>query len=329
MESVLDVYTLNPDLVYHKLDVSFEDEAIGLDLGGLTKEMFTHFFVELLQSEHFEGNFAKVPALDHRFLFNGKFDVIGRIISHAFVLVEYFPTSIALPAMTMIMSGTATDDHLVKSFVRLLGENDGRIITECLDKPDMLDDPVISRRVIRILGTNHCMQVPKKHDLKEIVLSVARLKILCAPLWSLNQLWRGLTCYPVLWQGIEQKCLRQLYDQLQPNAEKILACIEYEYSSNMDLRFLEEMVCGYFERFISSLNEKQLTDLLVFWTASDCILGTLKVAFNSLDGIEQRPQAHTCSNTLSISRTYMSERQLSRNVMAHIASKFAEVFDAV
>lgn len=48
MESVLAAYRDDPELIHYRLKVVFSGEEIAEDLDGPTREMFTHFFKEII-----------------------------------------------------------------------------------------------------------------------------------------------------------------------------------------------------------------------------------------------------------------------------------------
>ena len=105
---------------------------------------------------------------------------------------------------------------------------------------------------------------------------------------------------------------------------------KYVAMSSKQFHFLEELVKEFLERLISTLNSRDLRRLLIFWTAADCLLGnSLKVSFNGIDGLQLRPTANTCSSQLHLSRNYQSFLEFRLNILAHILSDEAEIFDSV
>jgi hypothetical protein len=324
---VLDAYRCQPDLQCFELEVKFTESHLALDMSGLTREMFTQFFLRLFDS-HWDGHLDKVPAMNDQHLFNGTFEVIGRVLSHAMVLVDYFPISISVAALSMLTSGTCDDAMTTASFVRYLGEEDGAFVQECLGNPSILVG-ASKFKLMRILSTNGCSKMPTKDNCQELILSVARLCLLAKPLYPLSVLWSGMTTYPALWQGVTPAVLQQLYDELRPSAEKVVSSITYEYSDDTDYRFLEELVTGHLERYIMQLSVRRLTKLLTFWTAADCLGQPLLVQFNSLEGEQLRPMATTCTYTLGLSRCYLSYQALADNFDRHMDSVYTQTFDTV
>ena len=63
--SVLKHYRKDPELQHKQLNVTFKGE-VGLDLDGLTREMFNLFFSTLFGGDTFAGNLQKIPRMDHR-----------------------------------------------------------------------------------------------------------------------------------------------------------------------------------------------------------------------------------------------------------------------
>lgn len=89
VEDVMDAYRKDTSFIHHKIDVTFKEEN-AIDLQGLTREMFTTFF-NLIFLKFFFGRNEKAPCFDIKILFNGTLEIIGKIISHCFVLTNYLP----------------------------------------------------------------------------------------------------------------------------------------------------------------------------------------------------------------------------------------------
>ncbi|KAF5276323.1 hypothetical protein FQR65_LT16424 [Abscondita terminalis] len=102
MAQMLELYK-NETLHQKSLKVVFKDE-IGLDYGGLTKELFTVFWKQC-QIEYFRGENIGVPFLTLSKIRKGRaedFIIIGRILAHTVILTKALPPYLAKTFYLMI-----------------------------------------------------------------------------------------------------------------------------------------------------------------------------------------------------------------------------------
>jgi hypothetical protein len=125
--SVLDAYTVDSSLCHHRLKVVFLGEEIAEDHRGLTREMFCLFFTAMYSCV-FSGRAAKVPSDDIRNFFDGTYEVIGRVMAHAFVLVNIFPVRLAQAPLISMLTDKVNDAQFVQTFLDYLGENEAKTI---------------------------------------------------------------------------------------------------------------------------------------------------------------------------------------------------------
>jgi hypothetical protein len=98
--------------------------------GGLSRELFTVFWTAI-ESSCFNGNIEKVPVLAPNFL--SDFVLLGKILSHGFVLTGYVPLSLSLVCATYIISGShnVSDDTLPKSFIHFVDNSESHALMSC------------------------------------------------------------------------------------------------------------------------------------------------------------------------------------------------------
>lgn len=326
---VLQLYRTDPNIVHHFLQVTFIGEEAAEDLEGVTREMFTVFMRDFSR-QHLEGHRQKRPAMDHRVLDSDTFQIFGRIVSHAYILVGY-PPILAAASMAWLTCGRVTGDVLVASLKQYLSEDDANTLQYSLDHPEELankDGPLYAK-CCRIVFALDARELPGPSNIHKMLESLASSSLIYKVMWPLMQIRQGLFCYPLLWGGCGASVLQALTEDMVPTGEKVLRQLQFEHSSSGDLYSLEERVKGYLEEFLLQLSRAELAKLLQFWTASDLLLADkLTVAFNSTEGLQQRPIANTCVCQLVLSRLYLSQAQFTENVMRHLSSGFAEQFDS-
>ncbi|XP_014674228.1 PREDICTED: uncharacterized protein LOC106814425 [Priapulus caudatus] len=329
VENVLDRYRTNPNLVHHRIKVVFEREEVAEDFSGVTREMFSAFFSNLL-SDLFDGDLEKIPRMDAAICSNDTMVLVGKIISHAYVLTGIFPIQICKSAIKFLLCGNVAGDETTLSFLRVLSEDERAILKSAMADREYMMSVSGHLSVLRALGPHCSSQAPSPNNLQSVLTSVAETAVLLKPFWMWFQLHTGMRCYPSLWMGLSGQVVEQMFDRLRPTPAKVLECISSAHSDDTDLQFAEYRVYGYLEQFISSLNAEKLERLLQFWTAADILLQVdLLVAYNSLQGTSIRPIANTCSQTLQLSRFYVSYQDFKHNMDCYIFTNETHIFDSV
>ena len=107
----------------------------------LINSLFSYrfYFMQVFE-ERFEGHDAKIPSLDHRFIQNGHFELIGKILSYAYIVHGYFPINLCRASLTAVMCGVCPDDDLLnKSFRRHMPEHDREFMGRLMADPGLLE----------------------------------------------------------------------------------------------------------------------------------------------------------------------------------------------
>jgi len=115
MQEVLDLYAADDGLPFRCVKVTFIGE-LGHDQGGLTKDLFTSLWAELLK-RYFTGCSAMVPYIPvHEHIRKRRFYVaIGRILAHTVALLQYVPARLSRCALLCLAldSSHVTEDLLL------------------------------------------------------------------------------------------------------------------------------------------------------------------------------------------------------------------------
>ncbi|KAF5271240.1 hypothetical protein FQR65_LT17681 [Abscondita terminalis] len=100
LNDILNIYQ-NQEILTKLINVVFLDE-IGVDGGGLTKEMFNIFF-STCAGIYFHGEDCLVPHLDlNRLNDLNKFVIIGRVLQHMITLTNSVPTKLSKVTLMLI-----------------------------------------------------------------------------------------------------------------------------------------------------------------------------------------------------------------------------------
>lgn len=118
LSDLLLIYDAKPDTVFHQVKVQFVGEP-GDDLGGLTKDLYTLAWSEMMQN-YFGGESAVVPQLP---LYKHAeqrphYRVIGRIIAHSIALLKTLPPRLSRCTMLCLAFGAdqVSDEMLLSDF---------------------------------------------------------------------------------------------------------------------------------------------------------------------------------------------------------------------
>ena len=334
IEDLTDTYANNRMLIHHRLNVQIDGEP-AIDAEGVKREVFTVFFKSLLM-KFFVGNSEMVPQLDPRILFTGFYETVGRIISHAFVLVGMFPVGISKAAWHLILTGTVSTDNIMRSFLEHITEREKRVVKKVIDGERLNDIEALS--FLSVLSYHGCKSSPSAQDRLHTLENVAATSLLCKPLFCYGRMHAGMYCYPLLWIGVPGSVVNDIYNQMKPCADSVVNTIHYQFtdleedisfSQFRDIRAAEEQIKIYLERYIETLSDKQLAALLKFWTGSELmLLPSLLVSFNATQEIARRPIANACVGQLNLSRFYSSQDEFDDEMNLYLGSLEASEFDS-
>jgi len=134
LPEVMRWYNDDTQLCTKSIKVSFRGER-GDDLGGLTKELFTLIWSDLLV-EYFTGELSMVPSLPlHRQIrHRSDFITSGRILAHTTALLGIIPARISQTTLLCIAMGSEelSDEVLLQDFRLVLSNTYLISVTPCL-----------------------------------------------------------------------------------------------------------------------------------------------------------------------------------------------------
>ena len=116
---------------FSTLSIQFEGEQ-GQDAGGLTKDMFAHFWNTALQ-EWFHGEHCMVPFVSPDSSGEGIFEVLGRVLTHSLLLVESLPLKMSRSfVISTFKQATIPDDDLIKDFLLFISPAESQLLRSAL-----------------------------------------------------------------------------------------------------------------------------------------------------------------------------------------------------
>ena len=317
VEDVFKAYEEDLLLSVSLLEVEFEGED-AIDCGGVKRDLFCSFWEQILNNQTynlFTGHSAKVPVFNpaNAEVAVKKLPILGRILSHSYILTGCFPTSISIVSVIGLFLGCdidLEDDHLLESFFEFLPPPESQLLKTAMTKSTFTDE--ISERLLDFYSVNGLPRIPKPKTLHQDILHLAKFILFVQPQncfrFLLSQLppshesaWSSLTIddFIIIY---EDQCVtpRKIVDALKPDFDTPTP------QQDKNLYFLKT--------FIRELSPEYLHKFLRFVTgSSNLLVSNIDVTFHSAC---QLPRSMTCSNTIILSTTYDDYSTFKKDFLA-------------
>lgn len=283
-----------------KLSLSFVDET-GLG-DGVMREVFSTFWDSFL-ARFCEGN-KQFVFLPRPSLTDEDYVAVGRIITHQFLLTGTFPVQVAEAQIIQTMFGQVSEDCLVCSFLQLLPEREGQILSKAQE-----DGPFPKDAILDILSEYNVTSIPTASSLPQVIKQVSRLEMIHKPFFLLQKIREGMGNF---WTDITKGEIEEIYRQTTPNAANVTESLDCVISDRK-----EEQVAGWLVRYLKAADSKMLCqNVLRFCTASDMVLPNKRIAvrFENMSEAAMRPKAMTCFCSLLLPKGYNSFADFSANL---------------
>ena len=115
---IVDLYKEGTIMIECPISIHFDNE-IAVDDGGLSREMFSLFWEEDIH-KHFEGAQTVTP-LVHAHTDMKLLHLIGRVLSHGYLVSGFLPVCISLPCLIFMLLGNMdaeiSDEVLLEAFL--------------------------------------------------------------------------------------------------------------------------------------------------------------------------------------------------------------------
>ena len=305
-KDVIKLYS-DPSIILCKLSVRFRGES-GLDFGGLTADMFSTFWGAAFNSL-FEGDVVKIPNVPSKSMAQAKeqFCVIGRIITHEFLLNKKIPVQFCEASFTAALHGedAVDNDTLLRSFMLYLTQFERDAINAVLSdatSSDLKQECLLG--IYERFGMT-CCPAKNKEELHQRIVGMARAEFVYKPLQFLLWIRQGMECHPevALRQKLPLAEVRRLYEALVPNKERVLQSLVHgEY-----LMPEQSKVLHFLKAYLGSMDDELLQQFVRFVTASTVRLQkSIDVQFTAAVGLQRAPSSSTCSSTLFLPTSYRS-----------------------
>ena len=321
LEDVLDIYRVPIDMTL-RLKVQFEGER-GEDLGGLTKDLFSSFWLKAFE-KYFKGENSCVPflPLSNRHKAQDIFIGIGRIMEHMLRILGTIPAKFCRSAILAMANEHDTDEEmLLEDFLMYLPEADENLLKHCLQSASW--SPSEERRLLLFASVHNMNMILRPGNLRRSLLNMAQMELLdsCSP--YLRMMYTGFSVSGKRFlRKLTPEGITTLYASFKATSDKVAALIERAFEEE-DLSLLEQVMVNYLSNFVREMDDETLYKFLVWVTGSSTMPEEIKVAFNASSGLMRAPVAHTCGNILELSTDYNTYQEFRREFMAVLNNETA------
>lgn len=298
-------------IINKTLNVRFEGE-MGIDGGGLTKELFNIFFNKC-QGIYFRGEDSLIPFLELNNMNDlDKFVIIGRILHHMLAVTHSVPSKLSKVCLMLIGNPekVINDDILLNELFLYVNPYLRKIL-----KKASTNFTAVGQKEMEIIQdffqSNKFYARPSAETFSKQLCIIAQDILVDKPKRIISKIREGVLPenYPNFWK----KCdFSVLSDMQTPTATKIANALITESSLTNE----ENDILHYFTMYIHCLDHDKLLNLLFLITGSYVMPDIINVRFSNDVGLSQRPTFSTCTDTIILPKTYSSYDELKNDLNA-------------
>lgn len=235
---------------------------LGVDAGGLTRDMFSAFWEEAY-CRFFDGGSLLSPVV-HRGSDLASLPIVGRILSHGFLAAGFLPVRIAFPTLACILLGstiTLPDSLLITTFENSISCHEAATVRDALAIKGERFSSMLTSKLIAIFG---CREVPRPGKVREIITRITQYEFQCKPLAGIDAISSGIhPNHLSFWRQFSTDSLHSLVMAATAHPAKVIDSLYSEPASQR-----EERIFMYLQQFIGQMNQDMLHRFLRFITGS-------------------------------------------------------------
>ncbi|KAK3730141.1 hypothetical protein QZH41_015851 [Actinostola sp. cb2023] len=276
-----------------------EDRASG---DGVLQEVYSLFWDSFL-SDNSEGDIEftipVVPSLSPE-----DYIIVGKIITHQFVLCGTFPVRIVQASIQQALFGHVSDDCMINSFKLIFPPKE----RECLANALTGVKPFPTNQLMDILEDYNIRQLPTTENVEALILSVATTEFVTKPYLCLNKIREGMGSF---WDDVKSEEIVLLYQLCVPTASKVIASLIMIPSDHK-----EGQIFRWLERYIRGASDEIVLKFLRFCTPTEVLIPgrSILVQLEVMPPAAVRPRSFTCFQKLLVPKNYQSYLQLRTNM---------------
>lgn len=322
-EDLINLYK-DEEILNKKLNVTFIGE-LGVDGGGLSKEMFNIFF-DKCEGIFFHGEDCLVPYLElNKYNEVNKFVVIGKILQHMLLLTRTIPCKISTITLMLIANPDTTivDSTIVlRELLLFVNPYLRKILKKSLISFNSLTEKEIEV-IYDFYQSNRFFARPTSDSISEQLRIIGSNILIEKPGRLIGKIREGVLTekYSKFWNN----CNFQVFLNMQtPTADKVVKCLLTEPNLTNE----ENDILHYFTMYIHCLEKERLRNLLFLITGSSGMPALISVKFNDFVGLSQRPTFSTCTNTITLPKSYANYNELKNDLNTCLNMEEAKEYTA-
>ena len=227
-EDVVDLYREGDIVREYPFKIEFFGE-LGVDYGGLQRDMFTGFWGKAY-SILFEGATLLTPMI-HPQTDMSLFPIIGRILSHGYLASGILPIRIALPTLSTMLLGPSSSDSIPKrvlldTFLDYISASDRDIFRKALDYVHCRNKEIfpseMKEELMTTLSNFGCRTMPTPSSLTSLIEQVAKYEFVVKPAAGISLIHSGIPLdHTEFWKRKNASDIEAIYKSLSLSSRKI------------------------------------------------------------------------------------------------------------
>ncbi|XP_066913460.1 uncharacterized protein [Clytia hemisphaerica] len=283
--------------------IEFNDESGEGD--GVSRDVFAAFFAELYTK--MDGDNEKIPTID---MDETDLEVIGKVITHAYLLHGLYPFKIAHCAMKFELFGNLDDEDLVRSFLNYLPANERKTINDFADgKVDSVQS------IINILSEARCFQKPTSENIFRLCREAANRLLIKQPFFAFKTMVESMGLF---WKKLTPEMFDNCLLSTKPCAKTIIKTLDPNEHCALDGK-----ITTHLHRFIESVSEDELALFVRFTTGTSSLVEGEKLKVNFVEATYFAPKSSTCFKILTLPRMVMSFMRFRQEFLSVLNNKLS------
>ena len=211
-------------MVTNTIAVTFVgEEAVG---EGVSKDAYSAFFESWYKT--MDGEQEKIPS-------NTNFDdedleIIGKIITHAFITHGVFPIQLCKSAIKKVLIGDVSDEELLKSFMLFLPTKEEELVCHFAREANKPVQPVMD-----ILTEYGIFENPTPANVFELFTKAAKIALIRFPCFPMMSIVKGMGPF---WTKITDEMLDALYTCTIPSAGVVIDNIFCKEKTTQEVKII-------------------------------------------------------------------------------------------
>ena len=318
LHDMLNLYN-DHEIVERQLRVEFLGEQ-GDDLGGLTKDLFTSLWSEVV-TKYFRGENAVVPFLPlyQQATMKEHYTPIGRILCHTASLLQIIPIRLSRTMLVCLIYGNESigEEMLLSDFLLFLNPMERTIVQLALTKFSDLNDRQV-KLLTDMFGAFGYQDIPRVGTIRLQIATIARNELVDKPAPLVALMRKGIPehQFESFWSHLTIDDISTIMHAQMPTGQKVVDVLN---TGDAVLTQQQENAMYFLKSFILTADHEELAKFLWFVTGSTVQPLKIDILFQTMHGAARRPIAHTCSNTLELSDNYWSFQDM-REEFRHVLS---------